>query len=455
MSDSGRKSNNNIFWSSKLTFILAASGCAVGLGNIWRFPYLVGKHGGGTFILLYLLFAFLIAGSILLAEFVLGRYLQNPILDNLKTKLKTNQLIKLILGFSLFIPSIILTFYFVVTGWLVYYIYSSVTGAISYSGQSPEYYGNIFGNLLGAPIIMMICAAIFILITLIINFKGLIAGVEKTNLYLLPLLFVLLIILVIRVASIEGVSSGFLKVMQINPSSINSEMLVDALGQAFFSFSIGAGVMMTFASFAKLEYNLKQVAISTVLIDSAVGIFSALMVIPATVAFGFDLNGGPGLTFITLPTIFSYIPFGAIIATIFFITMALAALTSTITMVEPAIILLQKLFKSTRNQALLILAAYYFITVSIQILSFNELSWFKIFGKNTFDLMDFTTNLLMIITALTIAIVVGFILDKNDIYKNVTSNNTIVFKGFNIWYYSIKYLAPIVIILILINFIIS
>jgi NSS family neurotransmitter:Na+ symporter len=447
-------SNNNdkkLVWSSKLTFILAASGSAVGLGNIWRFPYLVGKHGGGTFILLYLLFAFLIAGSILLAEFVLGRYFGNPILPGMKEKLGKHKFINACLNFTLFIPSIILTIYFVITGWILYYIGNTITQSISYNNLPASYYGEIFGGFLNSPITLIICTIIFIAITLFINYKGLISGIERANLYLLPLLFVLLIGLIIRILSLDGIKEGFMQVFQINLSSINAEMLIDALGQAFFSFSLGGGAVFFYSSFSKKDIDLKSATISTVFIDTAVGIFSALLIIPATYAFGFTLNAGPGLTFITLPAIVSQIPFGTIFILIFFLTMGFAALTSTISMVEASVPVVQKLFNSQRNKALFILAIFYIVTTSIQALSFNHLGWLKVFDKNIFDLVDFTTNILLILGVLITSVTVGWILKKDIIVNEVTSNGRFNFKLFNVWLFVIKYITPIVIVIILLS----
>jgi NSS family neurotransmitter:Na+ symporter len=444
---------NNVFWSSKLAFILAASGSAVGLGNIWRFPYLVGQHGGGTFIITYLLFSLIIGGSILLGELVLGRYLGTPILKDIKNKIN-NKFLSTSLTLLLIVAIIILSFYFVVSGWTLYYVYNSLANNISYGATSnTNYYSDVFSALLANPVELFIFTLIFIVITVAINYKGLIGGVEKANLYLLPLLFIMLIVIIFRSLTLEGAAEGVKFYFSFDASKITAPMLIDALGQSFFSLSLGMGIMLIYAAAIKKNYNLRESVASIVSIGAGVGLFSAMLIIPAVYAFGFKVNSGPSLTFITIPAIFSQVHFGVYFATLFFLIMAFAALTSTISLVETSLPLVEKYLKLSRRKSIALLSVVYVITALVQVLSFNMLQDVSIFGKNIFDFTNFLVNIAIVFGALLICIVVGWVLPLSTIKHEVTNENTSHFSLFSLWVIMIKYICPAIIIGIFITLI--
>ncbi|MFL1781052.1 Sodium-dependent transporter [Candidatus Hepatincolaceae symbiont of Richtersius coronifer] len=440
------KDNN---WSSKLGFVLAASGSAVGLGNIWRFPYLVAENGGGTFIFLYFLCSLGIALAILLAEFTLGRMLG----QNMFTAFNNKTGRFLLNGMPIVVSTTILSFYFVVCGWIVFYFVQSLTGQISYSTNDSEYYNLIFKSLLASPFILTLCTCIFIFLTIFINYKGVVQGVERTNLFLLPMLFIILIIMILRVLTLEGASEGVKYVFSFDYNYVTSKALMAALGQAFFSLSIGIGTMLIYSSYVKKDYNLKSSATYTVLIGSGIGIFTSLLIIPAVFAFNYDPNSGPGLTFITLPAVFANLKFGFIFAALLFLIMGMAAITSTISLVEAAVPALANLFKLTRKQAILCYAAICVVISTIQGLAFNKFSGFTIFGKNTFDFAGNFSDYLLTFGAFIVCIVVGWILPKAVAINEVTNNGTVPFKLVKVWLFILKYIAPSVIIIIVSNMI--
>ena len=435
-------------WSSKIGFILAAAGSAIGLGNIWRLPYLVAQNGGGTFLVIYLFFCFSIGLSILLAEFAIGRYMGKSLTTKLPSSVKfpnffsKGSYIFLLVAFSL------LSFYFVVAGWTLTYTFKSAFNLIQYDMNGKNYYEGVFGDILSSPWQLIIPTLLFVLITAIINYKGVIEGVEKVNLYMLPALFIMLIIMIVKVLTLDGAIDGIKYIFSFNTAFITKATILSALGQAFFSLSLGAGTMIIFGSYVKSNYNLKQSAISTVLLGSGIGIFSSLMIIPAVFAFHLDINAGPSLTFMTLPTIFAQFPFGAFFATIFFLMMSFAALTSTISILETAIPFASNILKSSRQKAIIIFSIIVGFLSIIQSLSFNKLSFITLFGMNTFDLAGNFVNLGMMISSIFLCFLIGFCLPKDIIKNEITNHNTIIFKLFNVWYFAIKYVIPLAVIII-------
>jgi NSS family neurotransmitter:Na+ symporter len=441
------ESANN--WSSKIGFILAAAGSAIGLGNIWRLPYLVAQNGGGTFLVIYLFFCFSIGLSILLAEFTIGRYMGKSLTTTLPSSVKFPNFFSRGSYIFLLVAFTLLSFYFVVAGWTLTYTFKSALNLIQYDMNGKNYYEGIFSDILSSPWQLIIPTILFVLITAMINYKGVIEGVEKVNLYMLPALFIMLIIMIVKVLTLDGAMGGVKYIFSFKPSFINKSMILSALGQAFFSLSVGMGIMIIFGSYVKSNYNLKQSAISTVLLGSVIGIFSSLMIIPAVFAFHLDINAGPSLTFMTLPTIFAQLPLGAFFATIFFLMMSFAALTSTISILETAIPFASHILKSSRKTSVVISSLILSILSVIQALSFNKLSFITLFGMNTFDLAGNFVNLGMMVSSIFLCILIGFCLPQYIIKNEITNHNTIIFKLFNLWYLSIKYIIPIIILLIM------
>lgn len=442
-------SNNQTF--SKLGFILTAAGSAVGLGNIWRFPYLTATNGGGTFILVYVICAIFIGLSLLIAEFVIGKYLGHPFLEKLK-QLKHYKIISKIIYLNPILAFLIMSFYFVVAGWTLFYFVNSATTFIHYKmSANPLYYESIFNNLLANPIQLFIYAFLFLLGTSFINYKGIIEGVEKLNLFLLPLLFLLLVVMVIKILSLDNAYTGIKYLFEFHKESFNLKMLVNALGQAFFSLSVGLGNMIVFASFVPKNYNLKTSALSITIIGIFVGILAALLIIPAVFSFGYSLNsGGPGLAFITLPMVFAHMHFGMVLATLFFLVMIFAAITSTISLVEVTVPYLIKLFSINRNQAIILNGIIVTILLFIQCLSFNVLSGVKIFNNNIFDFSNLLTSVLFIFGASLIAFMIGWGMSKKDVRKELTNNESISFPFFKTWLFSVKYIVPIIVAIMII-----
>lgn len=438
---------NNKNALSKIGFIFVAAGAAVGIGNIWRFPYLVAQYDGGTFIFSYIFFSIFIGLSLMLTEFIIGRYLGYPFLDNIKDKLKYSHIFSKTVYFNLFIVLVLISFYFVVSGWTFYYTIQSVLGNITYdSSNNIEYYQNIFDVFLASPLTLIIFSIIVTISTVIVNFKGLSAGVEKINLIFLPILFILLVALMIKILSLDNATDGLSYIFTFNISKL-PETIIPALGQALFSLSIGLGCMIIFASHTPKTYNLTSSAVSTVFMGVIVGIIASLMIIPAVVSFGYSMSSGAGLTFLTLPMVFSKMQFGAVFASTFFFIVAIAAFTSTLSMVETALPYIMKIFSTSRNKAIFIIMIYCFISNTVMCLSLNVWSDFKIFGLDLFNFIagPLLDNIL-IIGIILIVFTLYFGIPKKDIKNELTNNGVLSFKCFNLWLFFTVFITPIIIV---------
>jgi len=317
-------------FTTRAGFILVAAGSAVGLGNIWKFPYLVGENGGAVFLLLYLGFVFTIGLSIMLAEFAIGRRAQkNPVgaFRNLKGRAWAA-----VGGMGVFSGFIILSFYRVVGGWTIAYAAKTAMGLLG-NGDAKAL-GGVFGSFIAAPFEPIIYHGIFMALTVAVVVRGIDGGIEKACRVLMPVLFVLLVVLCFRSLTLPGAEKGVAFFLNPDFSKVSWGMVTAALGQAFFSLSLGMGAMITYGSYLSKDTRLPGAALWVTSLDSLIAVLAGFMILPAVFAFGFDPSAGPGLTFITLPAVFSKIPLGTFFGTLFFVLLAVAALTSAMSLLE-------------------------------------------------------------------------------------------------------------------------
>ncbi len=430
---------------SKLGFIFVSAGSAIGLGNIWRFPYLVTENGGGTFIGLYIIFALFIGLSVMLSEFVIGRYLGHPFMDNFH-KMKYKKIFAKAIYFNLFITLVLIAFYFVISGWTFYYFLNSLLGMINYNATNTNaYYEGIFANLLDSPIILSFFSFIITATTLMINYKGIVAGVEKVNMIFLPTLFILLIVLTIRILYLDNSELGIKYILTFDFSKVKDAIL-PALGQALFSLSVAMGTMLVFSSHTSKKHDLTRSAFAIVFMGSFVGIFATLLIIPALFAFGYEINSGPGLTFLTLPQVFAKIKYGSTLGSIFFLIIYMAALTSALSLVESAIPYITKIFNTSRKKAILLILLYCIIINTFLSLSLNIFSDVKIFGMGIFDFVSGVfLDLCFIGGALLVSLMLIYGISKEDIKKELTNDGTLNFYMFDTWLFVARYITPTII----------
>ena len=439
-------------WSSKTGFILAAAGSAIGLGNIWRFPYIAGENGGAAFVLIYLVFVFLLGLPYMLAEFSLGRAFQLNTVGAID-KIKPNSFWRYtgILGI---ITSIgILSFYGVIAGWTFGYIFKSFT-ASSYEGAAG------FSEFVSNPFYEIFLFAFFIFLTTLIVYKGVEAGIEKWSKILMPLLLILLIILIVYANLLPGSEKGLEFYLLPDFSKVSLKTILAALGQAFFSLSLGLGLMVTFGSYLPKDTNIFTASIYIVLFDSLVAFLAGLIVFPALFAMGENPASGPALVFIVFPKLFAQMSGGSIVGGLFFILLSIAALTSTVSLLEVPVSYLVDEKKSERKKIVWKVAVLVFIIGIPSALSQGTVDFFTNFGiipesltsKDFLSQMSFLFgDFLLTAGGLALCIFIGWIWGAEKAVNELIIGGNNFKKYSKLWIFLIKYIIPMVIFVILLS----
>ena len=440
-------------FGSKIGAILAAAGSAVGLGNIWRFPYEAGNHGGAAFILLYLACVFIMGMPIMIAEFTVGR----------RAKASTGRAFGLLANNSkwdvigmlgVLAGLLILGYYSVVAGWTLEYILSSVTNG--FADKKPEDFVAAFQSFSQDPIRPVVWLLAFLLFTHYIVVKGVKEGIEKSSKILMPVLFILIVVLAICSMALPNANKGLEFLLKPDFSKVNADVFLGAMGQAFFSLSLGMGCLSTYASYFGSDTRLGKTALSVGVIDTFVAILAGLIIFPAAFSVGIQPDAGPSLIFITLPNVFQQafggIPFLAMIfSLLFYVLLALAALTSTISLHEVVTAYLNERFKISRNRAAMLVTGFCVVTGILSSLSLG--AWdAKFFSLGFFDLLDFVTAKLMLpLGGLLVCLFVGWYLKRSVSYEELTNYGLQKAPYFPIYMFILRYFAPIAIILIFVN----
>lgn len=433
---------------SKVGFILAATGSAVGLGNIWRFPFLAGKNGGGAFVLFYLVCVVVLGFGLMLAEFIIGRHTQLSSVDAFKELDKRFTFVGVMGVLAAFI---IMGYYPVVGGWSVAYVFKIILGEFS---TDAVIMGEIFDSLtkgVGSPIFW---TAVYMIVNIVIVAKGISTGIENASKVMLPMLFGLLIILVIRSLTLPNAMEGLKYLFVPDFSKISGEVMMAALGQAFFSLSLGMGCMITYASYLGKNENLVENATVVPILDTLVALLAGVVIIPATVSFGFDLGSGPGLVFVTVPAIFATMGpvIGRIFGIIFFSMVTLAALTSSISLLEVVVSYLIDNRNWGRKRAVVITSIILFAICIASSLSMGIWSKYTVKGMNIFSLLDWiANNVLLPLGGIFITLFVGWFWDRDKVKTEVTNNGTVKFSLFNVWIFLCRFVIPIIIALVLLR----
>ncbi|MCA1061594.1 sodium-dependent transporter [Rossellomorea aquimaris] len=436
-------------WTSKLGFILAAAGSAIGLGAIWKFPYMAGANGGGVFFLLFILFTVLIGAPILLAEFVIGRRAGADAVTSYKI-LAPNSKWHWIGYLGTVVSFIILSFYSVVGGWILSYLARSLTGSLS--GMSQEQYGALFESIIANPKEVMIAQFAFIVLTILVVQGGIQKGIERASRYMMPALFILFIILVIRSLTLEGAMEGVRFLLLPDWSYLNGETVLLALGQAFFALTVGLSVMVTYASYLSKEDSMPRSAISVSGLNIFISLLAGLVIFPAVYALGFKPDEGPGIAFVVLPAVFNEMAFGGIFLTVFLILLLFATLTSAFSILEIGVAALSKGNQKKRMPFTWLIGILVFIAGIPSALSFGVFDEFLIGGKNFFDFADYiTSNFGLPIGALLISIFVSYRLKREDVWNELQSGSSISTGLFNSWIFLLRYIVPVAIVLVFLS----
>ncbi|MFD2444441.1 sodium-dependent transporter [Bacillus sp. CGMCC 1.16607] len=436
-------------WTSKIGFILAAAGSAIGLGAIWKFPYMTGTNGGGLFLLLFLLLTLFIGAPILMAEFIIGRRAQKDAVS--AYKLLAPKTPWYLLGYMGVIASfILLSFYSVVGGWILSYLGRSVTGSLS--GLSQQEYGTLFEKMISNPIEVVIAQFVFMVLTIWVVQGGVQKGIERASRYMMPALFILFIVLMIRSLTLEGAWKGIEFFLKPNFAHITGETILLALGQSFFALSVGISVMVTYASYLSKEENITKSAFSVVLLNIFISILAGLVIFPAVFALGFEPGAGPGLVFVVLPAVFNEMAFGGLFLSIFLVLLLFATLTSAFSILEIVVASITKGDTKKRGKISWVSGILIFIVGIPSALSFGMMSDMEIFGKSFFDFADYlVSNLALPLGALFISIFVGVKLPKKVVKEELEFGSKGMGMLFQIWYFSIRFVVPIAIIAVFLH----
>ncbi|MBQ8531339.1 MAG: sodium-dependent transporter [Parabacteroides sp.] len=442
-------SNQRVTFGSKLGVILATVGCAVGLGNIWRFPYMLGSNGGAAFLLVYLLCILLLGLPVMITEFFIGRHSHRNAAGAFKIMAPGTKWS--IIGYNGVLAAfLILGFYSVVSGWTLEYIMQAFSGSLI--GKSAADFKAEFTNFSSDALRPIIWTFVFIAMTHIIIVSGVKKGIERASKVMMPLLFLILIALCIRSVTLPNAGEGLTFLFKPDFSKITSSVVLSAMGQAFFSLSIGMGCLITYASYFKQDTNLQTTALQVTILDTLVAVLAGVMIFPAVFSFGIAPTAGPELVFITLPNVFEQLPMGWLWSAVFFILLALAALTSTISLHEVATAYVHEEYNVSRKRAAWFVSAGVLVFGVISSLSFGLLKEYTIGGMIFFDALDYLTAKIMLpLGGMLICIFVGTRIDRKILKAELTNEGTIPFLFFNTYAFFMKYIAPVAIGLIFLN----
>lgn len=432
-------------FATRIGVIAASVGSAIGLGNIWRFPYEAGQHGGGAFLLIYILFVFAIGVPIICSEFLIGRSSHSNVLGAFQKLERKGSKWHLISYVGILSSLMILSFYSVVAGWTLEYTIQSVAGGLKDS--SPDYLANYFQEFTTQSNRSLMWTIVFLLLNYLIIRKGLKNGIERMSNIMTPLLFVILLVFCVNSLMMPGAADGLKFLFVPDFSKITPKVMLGALGQAFFSLSLGVSTLITYASYFKKDVPLVRSASIVAGLDTLFAIVAGLIIFPALFTYGIEPTEGPKLVFEVLPYIFSQTPGGQIWAAAFFFLLFLASITSTISMSEISISFFCEEWKMTREKASMLNTVIAIVFGSLCALSFGAAADWKIFGMTIFDLFNFTTaNLLMPVCGIVFAIFAGWFMDKKLVRSQLTNDETLKVRTYKSIVFSLRYIAPLAIL---------
>lgn len=439
-------------FGSRFGALVAMAGSAVGLGNLWRFPYLVGENGGAAFIIIYIILSFLICLPIFVSEFVIGRRSQRNAYAAFRD-LSGGSAWRWVGLFTIMVPLIVLSYYSVIGGWSIEYLFKSMTFSFT-AGDTQQEMSTMFIGFVSSPWVPLVCHTLFLLATVAIVVIGIKDGIEKFSKVMMPILFFIVLAIAVYSLTLPGAHKGVDYLFNPDFSKIDAKACAAALGQAFFSLSLGFGTIMTYASYVDKKENILFQSTASAASDLMFALIAGVAIMPAVFAFGIDPQSGPGLVFETLPYVFSRMPAGAVVAILFFVALLVAALTSSISMLEVAVAYLVEEKKFSRISACVALFFGCWIVGTLCSLSFGPLSDIKIGGRTIFDFIDtLSSNVLMTLGSLMTVLFVGWRLKKTDIYDEFTNGGELStnVKIFGVLWFLIRYVCPMAIIAIFIS----
>jgi len=435
--------NQRSNFTSKIGFVLAAAGSAVGLGNIWRFPYLAAQYGGGTFLLVYVILAVTFGFALMIAEIAIGRKTGLSAIGAFKKLDKRFGFLGVLVAL---VPTFILPYYSVIGGWVIKYFSVFVSGGMK-AAASDTY----FNDFISSPIEPLGWFFLFLALTSVIVLFGVEKGIEKVSKLMMPILVVLTLSVAIYVVTLDGAMEGVIYYLKPNLKDFSAKTLLAASGQMFYSMSLAMGIMVTYGSYMKKENNLESSVHQIEIFDTGIAFLAGLMVIPAVFAFSGpeNLGAGPGLMFITLPKVFNSMPMGALVGTVFFVLVFFAALTSSISLMETIVSIVRDKTGWERKPACIAVAIFSLILGIPSSLGFGIWSHIAPLGMSILDAFDFTTNSVMMpVVAFATCVLVGFVISPKVIADEVEVTDG-TFKSKKLFTVMIKWVCPIFLVAIL------
>ncbi len=441
--------NNRDTFGSRLGVILATVGSAVGLGNIWRFPYIAGSNGGGAFLLIYILCILFLGLPVMIAEFYIGRSSKRNAAGAFKA-IAPGSFWSFIGYNGVLAAFLILGFYFVIAGWTLEYVFQAFSGSLQ--DKSAEMFASDFSNFSSSLFRPIFWTVLFIGLSHFIIVTGVKKGIERSAKALMPLLFLILIALCIRSLTLPGAMEGMKFLFKPDFGKVTPSVLLSAMGQAFFSLSIGMGCLITYASYFNDKTNLQRTAVEVTIIDSLIAILAGVMIFPAVFSFRIEPTAGVELVFITLPNVFGQMPVGNVWSLVFFLLLAVAALTSTISLHEVVTAYLHEEYRITRKRATLFVSLAVAVLAVFSSLSFGLMKDFTILGLSFFDFLDYVTAKIMLpFGGMLICIFVGWRIEKKVLTAELTNKGSVMFHFFSTYCFLVKYIAPVAICFIFLN----
>ncbi|WP_226669875.1 sodium-dependent transporter [Metabacillus litoralis] len=441
-------SKNREQWSSKFGFIMASAGAAIGLGAIWKFPYVTGMSGGGAFLLMFIAFTILIGLPMLISEFIIGRSAQKEAVSAYR-KLAPNSFWTITGPLGVIGCFLLLSFYAVVGGWVLIYSMMAISGNVIGADVS---YPDLFGKITATPTTTLLGLAAFLLINILVISIGIKNGIEKASKYMMPLLFVFFVILVVRALTLEGAMEGIEFFLKPDFSSITGESILYALGQSFFALAVGFSCMVTYSSYLDKKVSIPSSAGSVVIMNIFVSILAGLAIFPVVFAFDFEPEQGPGLLFMVLPAVFSQIPAGEFFLGVFLLLFLFATLTSSFSLLEIIVSAFTESGKRSRKKAAWISGIVVFFAGIPAALSFSTLQKFEIFGKTVFNATDFlVSNIMLPLGCLLIAVFISFKMNKQLVKDEFTLSNKLSPAMFTLWSFLMKWVVPVTIIVVFLS----
>lgn len=438
-------------WSSRWVFILAAAGSAVGLGNIWKFPYLAGEYGGGAFVLIYLLCIAVIGVPIMMAEIMIGRRGRQSPINTMRTLAQEGNLSRYwqLLGWAgVFSGFLILSYYSVIGGWTVAYVFR--VGSGMFSGMTPEAVSASFDGFVGEPERLLAWHSIFMVMTMVIVSRGVRSGLERAVRYMVPALFLILLLLVGYAMNTGFFVQGLKFLFEPDFSKLTAWGVLAAMGQAFFSLSLGMGAIMVYGSYLSHSASITRSALSVAAADTGVAILAGMAIFPIIFANGLDPAQGAGLAFKSLPLAFGQMPGGIFFGTLFFVLLTFAAWTSAISLVEPVVAYLVENRGMSRPKACAWIGGVTWFVGLGTIFSFNLWSDYRLFGTMTFfDVVEFlTSNLLLPLGGLFIAIFAAWCLSERARREEIALGDS---RAYYVWRFLLRYVTPFAVTVVLLN----